>query len=79
MQAQVSFTADELLKEKALEKAKNEGVTLKALLIYAMKSFVEGKLIFDLRAAPVEPDVEEVFFDSASIQENAQKISALLK
>lgn len=79
MQAQVSFTADENLKARALEKAKSEGITLKALLTFAMKNFVEGKIAFDLHAVADEPDVEEVFFQSASIQDNAKKIAALLK
>ena len=78
MQTQVSFTADETLKERALEKAKNEGITLKALLTYAMKSFVEGKIAFDLRSVE-EPEVEEIFFESSSIQDNARKIAALLR
>ncbi|MDP2630558.1 MAG: hypothetical protein Q8P56_04070 [Candidatus Uhrbacteria bacterium] len=79
MQTQVLFTTDELLKEKALEKARNEGITLKALLTLAMKNFVEGKLAFDLRAVPEEPDVEEVFFDSPRIQRNVKKIDRVFE
>lgn len=79
MQTQVSFTTDEALKVRALEKARSEGITLKALLIYAMKGFVEGKISFDLHAVTEEPEVEEVFFKSASMQRDAKKIAALLK
>ena len=41
---QVSFTADQGLKNRALEKAKSEGITLKAFLTYAMKGFVVGRI-----------------------------------
>lgn len=56
MTTQVSFTADENLKNKALEKAKKEGITLKTLFIYTMKGFVEGKISLGIEAtlAPVE-------------------------
>jgi len=50
MTTQVSFTADENLKNKALEKAKKEGITLKTLFIYTMKGFVEGKISLGLEA-----------------------------
>ena len=50
MTTQVSFTADENLKNKALEKAKKEGITLKTLFIYTMKGFVEGKIYLGLEA-----------------------------
>lgn len=49
MITQVSFTADEDLKNKALVKAKSEGITLKTLFIYAMKGFVEGEISLGLR------------------------------
>ena len=48
MTTQVSFIVDKVLKNKALERAKREGVTLKAFLTYAMKSYVEGRLKFEL-------------------------------
>lgn len=79
MTTQVSFTADENLKKKALEKAKNEGLTLKAFLIYAMKSYVEGKISFHLVATESEPDVEELIFSDKKIHDKAKKIAQLLK
>lgn len=54
MTAQVLFRTDEDLKKQALKKAKQEGLTLKAILNYCMKYYVEGKLQFgiDLVEAP---------------------------
>lgn len=79
MPTQVSFTADESLKNKALEKAKLEGITLKALLTYAMKGFVEGKISLTIDASEVEPDVEEIFFEDKAINEKAAKLAQLLR
>lgn len=79
MIAQISFTADKDLKNLALEKAKNEGITLKALLTYAMKGFVEGKIGFNIVTMDTEQEVEELFFEDKGIQEKASKIAKLLK
>lgn len=49
MTTQVSFTANEDLKNKALAKAKNEGITLKTLFIYTMKGFVNGEISLGLK------------------------------
>lgn len=79
MNTQVSFTTETSLKNKALEKAKAEGITLKALLVYAMKSFIEGKIRFDLVAPAAEPDVEELFFTDKQLQAKAARLAKLLK
>lgn len=79
MTTQVSFVTDSELKNKALQKAKNEGITLKALLTYAMKSFVEGEISLGLTIINKEQDVEEFIFDSKSINEKAAKLTKLLK
>lgn len=79
MTTQVSFTADSTLKNLALEKAKNEGITLKALLTYAMKAFVEGKISLSLGAHHSEPDVEELFFTDKDLNAKATKLAQLLK
>jgi len=59
MTTQVSFTADPILKRKALEKAKYEGVTLKTILIYSMKAYDDGKIGLGIIA---NDDVQELFF-----------------
>ncbi len=48
MTTQVTFTADKRLKDQALLKAKQEGIPLKTLFVYAMKGFVEGKISLGL-------------------------------
>lgn len=79
MVTQISFTADKALKNMALEKAKNEGITLKALLTYAMKGFVEGKIGFNIVTIDNDPEVEELFFEDNGVKEKAAKIAKLLK
>ena len=79
MLTQVSFTVDESLKNTALEKAKNEGITLKTLLVYTMKGFVDGKISLSIASVSEEPDVEELIFAGKSINEKAAKIAELLK
>jgi hypothetical protein len=44
MISQVAFKTDEVLKKSALQKAKREGVTLKAVLTYFLKSYVAGDI-----------------------------------
>ncbi|MEK7524243.1 MAG: hypothetical protein AAB588_04420 [Patescibacteria group bacterium] len=79
MTIQVSFTADENLKNKAMEKAKNEGITLKTLFVYAMKGFVDGKIALSLGASESEPEVEAVVFSDKKINIKAAKLAKLLK
>lgn len=79
MTTQVSFTADEDLKNKALQKAKDEGITLKTLFIYTMKGFVEGKISLGIKMDDMEPEVEEIAFKNTSINKKASKLAKLLK
>jgi purine-nucleoside phosphorylase len=76
MLAQISFTADQDLKEKAKEKAKEKGITLKSLLVFSMEAFVDEKINLGIVQTP---DVEELHFDDPSIYEKAEKIANLLK
>lgn len=79
MTTQVSFTTDEDLKIKALKKAKAEGITLKTLLVYSMKSFIEGKVTLNLVPTSNEQDAEEIHFKNKKLQEKAKKLARLLK
>lgn len=79
MTSQVSFTADKELKDLALEKAKRQGITLKALLIYAMKGFVEGKISLGINTSDQEPEVEELFFEDKKLNAAASKLAKLLR
>lgn len=78
MTSQVSFTADEELKTLALEKAKSQGITLKALLTYAMRGFVEGKISLSIATSEQEPEVEELFFEDKKLNTAATKLAKLL-
>lgn len=79
MTTQVSFTTDEDLKKQALEKAKSEGITLKALLVGTMRDFVEGKISFGITLRRFEPDVEEIVFTDEGINQKAAALARLLK
>ncbi|MBI5412593.1 hypothetical protein HZA43_05505 [Candidatus Peregrinibacteria bacterium] len=61
MITQVSFVADKNLKDQALEKARREGITLKAFLVQAMKGYVEGKISLSL---DLEPNLMELPVDA---------------
>ncbi|MFA6305530.1 MAG: hypothetical protein WC651_02255 [Candidatus Gracilibacteria bacterium] len=79
MTTQVTFIADKDLKDRALKRAKEEGITLKTIFIYAMKGFVEGKISLGIKVAENEPEVEEISFKEKSINEKAAKLAMLLK
>jgi hypothetical protein len=63
MVTQVVFTAQKNLKDKALSKARSEGITLKAFLVACMKEYVQGGLDMGLRQYFAEPEVEIVEVD----------------
>ena len=78
MLAQISFTADEKLKEKAMRKAKEKGVTLKSVLIFSMEAFADEK--FTLGIIPSNEDIgEELKFSSPSVKAKSEKLASLLK
>ena len=79
MLSQVTFTAQKELKKQALTKAKQEGLSLKTVLVYALKGFVSGQISFGLNADRSEPEIEEIHFDDASINAKAKKLVELLK
>lgn len=45
---QIVFKSDAELKEKTLEKAKTEGVTLKAVLTMAMRAYVNDEMVLGM-------------------------------
>lgn len=45
---QIVFKSDPELKEKTLEKAKHEGVTLKAVLTMAMRAYVNDEMVLGM-------------------------------
>ena len=79
MTSQVSFTTDQELKNLALLKAKSQGITLKALLTYAMRGFVDGKISLGINTSNQEPEVEELFFEDKKLTVAATKLAKLLR
>ena len=79
MLTQVTFTTQDELKKQALTKAKHEGLSLKAVLVYALKGFVSGTITFGLNAPVVESDVEVVEFIDYKLNDRAIKLARLLK
>lgn len=80
MTTQISFTADEVLKNQVLEKTKSMGITMKALLIFAMKAFIQNKFSLGFVLwKEEEQEVEEVVFQDPEIYKKAEKIARLLK
>lgn len=72
---QVTFLADAALKNSALGKARQEGITLKALLTMAMHSYVTGKLNVGISA---NTDYDELFEDE-EIVAATNKLGKLVK
>ncbi|MCF7830398.1 hypothetical protein K9M41_00125 [Candidatus Gracilibacteria bacterium] len=50
MFSQINFIADAKLKQEALAKAKHEGVTLKTLLNFFLKSYCRGEIELGLKS-----------------------------
>jgi len=78
MNTQISFTTDDKLKQRAMKKAKEIGLPLKSVLVFAMEAFVEGKIKLGI-ISPSKDDIEELNFDSDSVNKNAEKLANLLK
>ena len=74
---QVSFTTRPELKKLALAKAKQEGLPLKTVLVYALKGFVAGTITFGLNTP--ESDVEKIDFEDTAIKAKAIQLAKLLK
>lgn len=73
---QVSFITDPRLKKQALEKAKKEGITLKALFTMAMKSYINNDLILNLRQ---KDDYYDDVFSDKEVIAKANKLGELLE
>ena len=73
---QVSFTTDLVLKEKALEKARKEGITLKTLFVMAMKSYIDNDLNINLS---VKKDYHDNIFTDEEVVNKANELGQLLQ
>ena len=65
MNTQVIFKMDKKLKEKAMKKARAEGIPFSAVLTLATKSFVEGGLAIEAVQRQVLNDKTRKILDSA--------------
>ncbi len=78
-QSQVTFKMPRQLKEKALKKARSQGVTLKALYTFFTEDYIQGKISFNLNYQnEPEPEVE-VLDVTPEMQKDMKKIANLLK
>ncbi len=74
-QTQVTFTSSTKLKEETIKKVKEEGITLKALLIMAMKAYLNNDLRVSLQ--PSNDYYDDIFADR-EIVKKANKLGSLL-
>lgn len=65
MNTQVIFKMDKKLKEKAMKKARAEGIPFSLVLTFATKSFVEGGLAIEAVQRPVLNDKTRKMLDCA--------------
>ncbi len=79
MTTQISFTTDQALKKMALQKARKQGITLRAFLTYAMQGFVDGKIELSAHTFDKEPEIEELVFTDKALNGKAQKLAHLLR
>jgi antitoxin component of RelBE/YafQ-DinJ toxin-antitoxin module len=65
MNTQVIFKIDKTLKEKAMKKARMEGIPFSSVLTLATRSFVEGSLDVQMVQRPVLNDKTRKMLDRA--------------
>ncbi|MCK5320698.1 hypothetical protein KAJ61_04915 [Candidatus Parcubacteria bacterium] len=75
-QTQVTFISNKNLKDRAIKKAKEDGITLKALLTMSMKAYLNNELNVSLQSNNITYD--EIFSDKDVIAKS-NKLGALLK
>ncbi|OGF26584.1 hypothetical protein A2477_01665 [Candidatus Falkowbacteria bacterium RIFOXYC2_FULL_47_12] len=69
---QVTFKTEQTLKQQALRKAKQEGITLKALLTMAMRAYVNSRI-----SVGFQPATDPLFTD-ADVVAKANELGSLL-
>ncbi|MCK9351895.1 MAG: hypothetical protein WCT49_05830 [Candidatus Paceibacterota bacterium] len=76
---QIVFKSDPELKDAALEKAKHEGMTLKAVLCSAMRAYVNDELVMGMTRREEQYDQEEDLPNEKSPPIKAEKIKGGIK
>lgn len=75
-QTQVTFISNKDLKNRTIKKAKEDGITLKALLTMTMRAYINNDLTISLRSNNACYD--EIFSDK-DIVAKSNELGALLK
>lgn len=75
-QTQVTFISNKQLKDRTIKKAKEDGITLKALLTMAMKAYLNNDLSVSLRS---ESDYYPEIFSDKDVVAKANELGALLQ
>lgn len=76
MNTAVTFLMEEKMKKKAQLRAKEEGLSLKAVIVMSLKAYSEGKLSFG--AVDLEPEVEKIEFNSKELDKKVHELGILL-
>jgi hypothetical protein len=76
---QIVFKSDPELKDAALEKAKHEGMTLKAVLCSAMRAYVNDELVMKMSRREEEYEEEDELPKGKAPPQKAEKIKGGIK
>lgn len=71
---QIVFKSDQGLKEQALEKARLEGITLKAMLTMAMRAYVNDEFEIMFGRKPENRELSPPKFAASPIKRRSRKI-----
>ena len=74
-ETQINFVVNQDLKEQAMAKAKKDGITLKALFVMAMKSYVNNELAIGITR---EDDFYDDIFADKDIVKKANRLGQVL-
>jgi len=76
---QIVFKSDPNLKDAALEKAKHEGMTLKAVLCMAMKAYVNDEMVLGMWRNEEQYETEDDLPEKKSPPKKKMKASGKIK
>lgn len=76
MTKQVTFHIDNDIKKKAQKRAKDEGLSLKAVLVFSLKAYSEGKIQFGISNDNLE--FEKIDITEPDLLKKIDKLEALI-
>ena len=77
MTKQVTFLVDENIKKRAQSRAKNEGLSLKTVMIFSLKAYSEGQLQFGI-ARDNDLDVEKIDIKDKNLLKKVDELEELI-